>query len=293
MEMHQVRYFLALAEDLNFTRAAERCNVTQPSLTRAIKSLEDELGGALFRRERNNTHLTELGRMMRPYFGEMRAQSQAAKSRARDFVKLAAAPLAVGIMCTLGPVGLIEFMRGFRKRHPGVDIRLRDAKAQELQDRLAAGELDVALYALPGGIDDARFHALPLFDERFMVTCAKGHRFEAMNAVRFADLAGESYLSRANCEYGEHLRGLLDKKKIEVRRPYRSERDDWILAMVKAGMGFGLTPEYAIGDQAVVGRLLVDPEIVRAVNLVTVRGRPHAPAVGAFVRAATAFAWPR
>src|SRR5271167_2670865 len=67
MEMHQVRYFLAVAEELNFTRASERCNVTQPSLSRAIKLLEEELGGLLFHRERDSTRLTDLGHMARPY----------------------------------------------------------------------------------------------------------------------------------------------------------------------------------------------------------------------------------
>jgi DNA-binding MarR family transcriptional regulator len=67
MELHQIRYFLAVAETLNFNRAAERCNVSQPTLTRAIKKLEEELGGPLFRRERKLTHLTDLGRLMRPH----------------------------------------------------------------------------------------------------------------------------------------------------------------------------------------------------------------------------------
>ena len=66
MEMHQVRYFLAVADELNFTRAAEKCGVTQPSLTRGIKRLETELGGDLFRRERSLTHLTQLGKLMLP-----------------------------------------------------------------------------------------------------------------------------------------------------------------------------------------------------------------------------------
>ena len=74
MEMHQIRYFLAVCETLNFTRAAEACNVSQPSLTRAIKGLEDELGGPLFRRERNNTHLTGLGEMMRPHLTQVMQQ---------------------------------------------------------------------------------------------------------------------------------------------------------------------------------------------------------------------------
>ena len=84
MEMHQVRYFLAVAEELNFTRAAERCNVAQPSLTRAIKLLEGELGGPLFNRERANTHLSELGRMVKPYLEQVYGQAHAAKREALD-----------------------------------------------------------------------------------------------------------------------------------------------------------------------------------------------------------------
>ena len=118
MEMHQIRYFLAVAETLNFTRAAERCNVSQPALTRAVKTLEDELGGPLFRRERNHSHLTELGRTMHPYLTEMLVQADAAKNRARDFTRLNEVPLSVGIMCTIGPARLLGFMRGFHAKHP-------------------------------------------------------------------------------------------------------------------------------------------------------------------------------
>jgi DNA-binding transcriptional LysR family regulator len=79
MEMHQVRYFLAVATELNFTRAFETCHVSQPSLTRAIKLLEEELGGPLFHRERANTHLTELGLMTRPHLQAMYDESRATK----------------------------------------------------------------------------------------------------------------------------------------------------------------------------------------------------------------------
>src|SRR5260370_42525149 len=88
VEMHQIRYFLAVCETLNFTRAAGACNVSQPSLTRAIKGLEDELGGPLFRRERNNTHLTSLGEMMRPHLTQVLIEIDAAKERAKSFAKL-------------------------------------------------------------------------------------------------------------------------------------------------------------------------------------------------------------
>ena len=82
MEIHEVRYFLAVCDTLNFTKAAEQCNVTQPALTRAIQKLEGELGGLLFSRERGNTHLTELGRLMQPHLEEVMARTAAAKEQA-------------------------------------------------------------------------------------------------------------------------------------------------------------------------------------------------------------------
>src|SRR6059058_5874137 len=101
MEMHQVRYFLALCDELNFTRAAERCHVAQPSLTRAIKSLEEELGGPLFHRERANTHLSELGRTIKPFLDDLFRRAEDAKREARDFIRLKRTPLRLGLMCTI------------------------------------------------------------------------------------------------------------------------------------------------------------------------------------------------
>src|SRR3712207_3741770 len=119
MEMHQVRYFLAVSEELNFTRAAEKCNVAQPSLTRAIKLLEEELGGPLFHRERANTHLSELGRMVRPYFEQIYGQAQEAKRQARDFSKLKRTTLRLGVMCTIAPTNLLDLIGAVQSRHPG------------------------------------------------------------------------------------------------------------------------------------------------------------------------------
>lgn len=285
MELHQVRYFLALCESLNFTRAAESCHVSQPSLTRAIKALEDELGGPLFHRERNNSHLTDLGRLMRPYLEEVWGSMDMAKDRAMDFAKLKEAPLAVGIMCTIGPTKLVKFFSNFHERHPGIDLYLKDGTAEQLHEDLAKGELDVAIYGLPGGYDD-RFHVQPLFEESFVIAVSPEHAFAAKDAVRFTDLNGERYLVRWNCEVGDQFKAALKEKGVEPLRPYRSERDDWIQAMILAGLGFGFFPECAVTLPGIVKKPLIEPSITRTVNLVTVRGRPHSPAVGAFVREA-------
>src|SRR5690348_12132600 len=100
MEMHQIRYFLAVAEELNFTRASEKCNVSQPSLSRAVKLLEEELGGPLFHRERSRTHLTELGRMVQPHLATVYEQSRAVKQLSREFADNKM-PLRLGIMSTI------------------------------------------------------------------------------------------------------------------------------------------------------------------------------------------------
>src|SRR3954452_3710493 len=145
MEMHQVRYFLALCEELNFTRAAERCHVAQPSLTRAIKQLEDELGGALFHRERANTHLSELGRTLKPYLEQVYGGAEDAKREAREFVRLQKTPLRLGLMCTIAPTYLLDLVAAVRTRHSGIELQIVDEAAPQLQERLIPGSPDVAV----------------------------------------------------------------------------------------------------------------------------------------------------
>ena len=167
MEMHQVRYFLALCEELNFTRAAAKCNVAQPSLTRAVKKLEEELGGPLFRRERNLTHLTDLGRLMKPHLESIYTSSQAARSQADDFRGLKRAPLKLGVMCTIGPARLISFFDRLNKDAPNVELSLHESPGEGLVEEMMQGELDIALVGLPEYPE--RFDARPLFTERYVI----------------------------------------------------------------------------------------------------------------------------
>src|SRR3546814_6174035 len=112
--MHKVRYFVTHAGTLNFTRAAERCNVSHPALTGTIQQLENELGGPLFHRERSNTHLSELGRMMLPYLRSVEESCRAARDQARAVTKLERATLTTGSMCTIGPHLLSELLVQFQ-----------------------------------------------------------------------------------------------------------------------------------------------------------------------------------
>src|SRR5260370_34170370 len=144
--MHQVRYFLTLCQELNFTRAAEKCNVAQPALTRAIKLLEEEFGGLLFHRERARTHLSELGLAVRPYLDEVRRQSLQAKQLATSFIELKQTPLKLGIMCTIGPGNFVGLLSNLQAQHHDIELQISDAGVTDLQERLLAGELAAAIY---------------------------------------------------------------------------------------------------------------------------------------------------
>ncbi len=291
MEMHQIRYFLAVADCLNFTRAAEMCNVTQPALTRAIQKLEEELGGLLFRRERKYTHMTDLGHLVRPQLEAILAQSAQAKSTAKSFLQLKDAPLKLGVMCTIGPMRFIGFLARFGRDHPGIEVSLMESVPERLAESLMAGELDVAIMTRPAETH-ARLDLQPLYEERFTIACAPGHRFERMAAVPMADIAGEAYLTRANCEYIGYLDGLLAERRIQLQDVYRSEREDWIQSMVVAGMGVCFIPEYTPVIAGLVTRPVVEPDVTRTIHIVTVAGRRFSPAVAAFVKAVGKHQWP-
>ena len=282
MEMHQVRYFLAVCDTLNFTRAAERCHVSQPALTRAIKKLEEELGGPLFRRERSRTHLTDLGRMMQPHLKQSLAGATAAMATAQDFQTLEKAPLNLGIMCTIGPSRLIGLMSKLRRELPGIDLTLHDVVPDEMVDRLLAGSLDVALFGLPKELPE-RFDKRPLYRERYVVAFPPGHRFERKNVVRLRDVDNEPYLARLNCEYSEYIGELLAGHSVSLDIRYASEREDWVQSMILAGMGLSFMPEYLPMHPNLPTRLIADPSVTRQIDLVTVSGRRFSPAVQAFV----------
>jgi LysR family hydrogen peroxide-inducible transcriptional activator len=292
MEMHQIRYFLAVAETLNFTKAAEQCNVTQPALSRAIQQLESEVGGLLLRRERMLTHLTDLGRLMRPYLEQILRQAEEAKQQAKGFLKLDKAELRLGVLSSIGPLNFTSFLGGFHHRHPGVRLIITEGSPQRLIELMQQGELEVAIMAQPVTYPE-RFDVAPLYTERFMVAFPPGHRFTKLNGVRPKDMDGIPYVRRLSCEYRAYIADTLREHGSAIDVTYQSEREDWVQTMIMAGLGVTSMPEFSPMLPGLMTRPYVEPEIKREVSLVTVSGRRHSPALGAFVKAVQGFDWPR
>jgi DNA-binding transcriptional LysR family regulator len=287
MELYQIRYFVALCETLNFARAAERCNVSQPSLTRAVQKLEQELGGSLIHRKRRLTCLTELGELVRPMLKEVLSHSLRTKTAAERHLSRKKAVLRLGILSSIGPVRLAPFLARFGAEHLGVELTLVEAPLPCLNDLLLGNRLDAAVVAY---VDrpDKRFRYFPLYRERIVSVVPKGHRFEQFEVVRLQDLQDESFLFRTNCEMGDFLLESCRKHGFEPRIVYRSAREDWVQTMVASGFGITVMPEFTRTDLATVARPIVDPDLVRELLLVTVTGLRHEPAAASLFRAVRA-----
>jgi DNA-binding transcriptional LysR family regulator len=290
MEMHQVRYFLALCEHGGFARAAEACDVSQPALTTAMKRLEQELGGPLFHREAKRLVLSRLGQMVRPHIEQLEGESQAAVQIARNFRLLKTAPLALGVMPSIGPARFARFFERFRRQNPNVELAVSAAPLPTLLKQLEKDDLDFALVSAPQGIPDS-FRGEPGYRERYLVVFPPGHRFERFNTVALSDVSGENYVDRLACEMREAVMALCAERKVELYANYRSEREDWVESMVAAGLGFAFMPEYSVKHEGVLARPLVDPQVERTLMLVDVRGRRRSPVAQAFAQALAAYRW--
>lgn len=289
MEMHEIQYFLAVCDTLHFNRAAERCHVSQPALTRAVQKLEHELGGLLFRRDRHGTRLTELGQLMRRQLSEVLHQTETARATAKRFLELESAPLTLGVMCTIGPVRFIRFLNDFRHQQPGVHLTLLEAVPERLSDLLLDGKLDVALMAQPTSFDP-RLQVTPVYRERFVVAFPPGHRFAGCERVHVREMAHESYLSRVNCEFRDHIDHLCRSHGVVIESAFRTEREDWIQTMIAAGMGVSFMPEYSATHPGVMTKPM-DPAVAREVSLVAVAGSAVSAPAAALIQAVESYTW--
>ena len=166
MEMHQVRYFLAVARTLNFTRAAEECHVAQPSLTRAIHQLEGELGGDLFRRERPAAQLTELGQRMLPLLKQCYDSAQSARTVAASIKTGEVGALRLALSHTIDLQMVMPHIQELTKHFRGLELKLFRGTASDVIEYLKRGDAELGLSATTSDEWD-RLDAWPLFEEDF------------------------------------------------------------------------------------------------------------------------------
>lgn len=291
MEMAQIRYVLAAAKQLNFTKAAEACNVTQPALTKGIKTLEDELGAPIFHREGKRILLSDFGRSLIPHLQHITEKAAITQALAQNFRLLKKVPLRLGVMSTIGHLRLARFLAYFEKENPALELSVSEGSIPDLKERLADADLDVAVMTCSEELE-AMYRTDELYFERYVVVFPPEHRFGRLNAVALKDLSGEPYVDRLACEMRELVTAACRDSGVELYARFRSEREDWVQAMVLAGIGFAFMPEYSVTLPGLLQRPLVEPAIERRIAIMSMPGRKHSPALSAFMTAARRFAWP-
>ncbi len=281
MELTQVRYFLALCRTLNFSRAAEESNVTQPAFSRAIQRLEEELGGALIFRERNLTCLTELGREMRPYFETMVEASEAARALAAARQRATPRSLRIGLGPGIPATPITGAVAEILRVLPGTEIHFTEAPSGTLVDNMLADGLDCAL--LPDEtLLPERLNRWPIFTDSATLIFPETHPLVRHNQCTLADLEGETLLLGDACgSFGERLARMAET-------PLRTQRMRASAAqmqeLVRAGLGLALLSSRASIAPPLAARAFVEPMLERQILLTAVAGRPMNEAAAGFMR---------
>jgi DNA-binding transcriptional LysR family regulator len=288
MEMHQIKYFLAVTRTLNFTRAAEQCNVTQPSLTRAIQKLEDEFGGLLFNRERALTHLTELGCMVLPHLEQTFDAAEAATSLASSIGRAEITPLVIGVAHGVASPVLDEILGSLASALPGLTIDLRGGTSDQLVELSLKGGMDLLLIALPDAVPD-RLETWPLFTQTYKMAVGSGHPLAMARPPCMADVMTRPWIDCAD-DGTAFWRSVTASAGLEPNFRHRADHPDLALRLVGQGLGLAMLPADTRAEGVVlVG--LADHDLSRNIVLASVAGRRRGRAADAFLRAARARDW--
>lgn len=290
MELYQIRYFLAVADTLNFTRASERSFVSQPALTKAIQRLEEAIGGRLFDRTKNSVQLTELGRGMLPNFRQIYETANHAREEARRLTRPQKEVVRVGVMCT---IDFHQVLPGFVESQGGrseVELSFREGNLEALTDALDEGDVDVGIMCSPYEMPK-RFAAKLLFSEEYVLAIGDDHRFNGRQSVEMTELNRERYCERVMCEFSTYIERLLRERSVMLEVVQQSSREDWIQALVRANFGVAFMPISLARAAQLAYVTMTDVPIIREVSVLTRAERPTSTAQQAVIDSLVAHGW--
>jgi DNA-binding transcriptional LysR family regulator len=285
MDLRQLRYLVALADEEHFTRAAEREHVSQPALSQQIRRLEDEVGLTLVDRTTRRVHLTEPGRMLVGRARRILAEIEAAEAELGALKGVQTGHLTIGATSTLGPVDLSLLLATFHGAHPGVELTVREAGSGELAAMVREDEVDIAFLSVTERMEREELTLHRLFEEELMAVLPPGHRLAGADEIAMAELRGERFVAFRE---GTRLRELLHEAAAEAgfvpRVAFESDAVGRMRDLVERGLGVAVLPRSdatAVMDVLGVARI-VEPALARDVTLAWRSGRRLSPAAQAF-----------
>src|SRR5215467_1070003 len=272
MEVHQLRYFCAVAETGSFTRAAEREQVAQPSLSQQIIKLEEELGVRLFDRLGRAVKLTDLGQLFLPRARTILNELRAAKEEVTDKQCSASGPVTVGVIPTIAPYFLPARISNFCRKYPQANVTVFEDVTARLMDRLRAGLIDMAVMALPMRGHD--LECFPLRTDRLFAILPKDHRLAKKSSLLLKELRSESFLLlRDDHCFRETAIEVCKHARVLPRVIFESGQFSSILAMVGAGLGVSIVPQLALERRSDCHFVLVaDERASRTIGVAILKG---------------------
>ena len=273
MEFHQLRYVCAVAETGSFSRAAERCQIAQPSLSQQVLKLEEDLGAKLFDRLGRSVRLTEAGRAFLPYARSILEQMDVARSSVADKKADLRGSVAIGVIPTIAPYLMPRYTAAFAKKYTDAKLRIVEETTPVLIESLRELSIDIAILALPLRHKDLEFS--PLRTEPLFAVLPKDHPQANATTVSLKDLRGESFVMLRD---GHCFRDLsiatCASARITPNIAFESGQFSSLLGMVAAGVGISLVPEMAIDRNAGCRYVrLSDPRATRTIVAAVLRGR--------------------
>ena len=236
-ELYQLRYFQAVVETGNFTKAAERACVTQPTLSAGIKKLEGHLDTQLFHRSSRRVFLTEAGTRFVPRAKSILFECNQAAMELKDVEERAV--LRLGVLRTIPSALISRLLRDFRREDAGAVIELFEGTEQEIANRLDEGSIDLAITILRGEPGEGE---LVLFREGYMLALAADHPLAGRDVIAPHELAEDNMIVRSRCEVLSETSRHFTDDNVRPRLVYRTEQDERALAMVAAGLGATVMP---------------------------------------------------
>jgi LysR family hydrogen peroxide-inducible transcriptional activator len=282
MEFHQLRYVCAIAETGSFSRAAERCQIAQPSLSQQVLKLEEDLGTKLFDRLGRSVRLTEAGRAFIPHARSILEQIETARSSVADKNTDVRGSVSVGAIPTIAPYLMPRFTAAFAKKYPDAKLRIVEETTPVLVESLRDLSLDLAILALPLRHKDLEL--FPIRTEPLFAVVPKDHPYAGAESLALRDLRGEPFVMLRD---GHCFRDLsiaaCTHARITPNIAFESAQFSSLLGMVTAGVGISLVPEMAIDRNAGCRYVRIsDPRATRTIVAAILRGR-------SFNRVQTAF----
>lgn len=269
MQLHQLRYVVAIAEETSFTRAAARLHVAQPSVSAAVRALEAELGTPLFDRARGAVSLTAAGEVLLPYARTVLADCEAARLGVRDLQGLRRGHLAVGATPSLVTNVLPPVLVRFHQLYPGVSLQLHEAGSGDLVALLGQGRLDLALVILP--VPHAWVRTVTLFDEELVLAVPRTHPLAERERIRVADLDRlPLVMFRDGYDLREATLAACREAGVRPTLALEGGEMDGVLALAAAGLGAAVVPAGVVGEDARLRAVRFDaPGLRRTVGLAT------------------------